>query len=216
MDWVILVAVLVSLTASLYTAWTSYVSRHDAATSARIAKHAAKEARTERKVASNAARVAVAASGTKDPGTALDPERISGTPDEPLPKRGAAEAAGSSVVIASSISPSPVPRVPQELAYPEWNLSAEDIARHNDEVAGVDPTKSGARSWPTESAPEGPSRNGGDDLTTEPLDLSGTGGGDTSPDSPSGEKAGAARLSLRRPSSGTSSSSSNETGGDSE
>jgi hypothetical protein len=80
-SWMIFIVVCLGAGASVYTAYSTYVSRHSAATSARIAKHAANEAGAEREVASKAARIAVAASGQPDPGMAVDPERVTGVPE---------------------------------------------------------------------------------------------------------------------------------------
>lgn len=259
MNWLTLIAALIAAAASLYSAYNSYVSRHEAATSARIAKHAAKEAGEERRVASKAARVAVAASGTQDPGTAMDQGRVSGEPEAPpvhswrevreqfttpsgvrvrndptpFPREASEERAATPRVLAhdgtqigwsvppevadagyappfyreeyeNQARPASTHLVPSALAdqyaqggpslldslapetYRAMLMSAADIARHNDEVAGADPTQSGAQSWPTGSAPEDPSRNGGENSPGRPDASRGTGGGDTWPDNRSG------------------------------
>lgn len=271
MDWVILVVVLIGTAAALYTAWNSYTSQHNAATSARIARHAAKEAGQERKVASKAARLAVAASGTADPGTAVAQERVSGVPEEfttpsgvrahndPSPGPRVVYGSAARSALAGDVPPDgrahdplgwPVPREVADAGYepplllpgqglvewantdPEgWRDAMYDAAdpyqgwteeqrrqlRESLPAAPEwpDPTPSGAQSWPTGSAPEDPSPNGGENSPTEPMLSPGTGGGGTSQGSGSGEKTGEfSRISLRRPTGPTSSSSPTQDGSD--
>lgn len=149
MTLLITAAVLIGMAASLYTAYSTYVARHSAATSARIARHAANEAGANRDVARNAARIAVAVSGTPDPGTPVDPERVTGVPEEPPAWKDTGKLANwheedprravAHQEIHERVTEDPyrgmATRTWDQL-YAKQPTTPEEVARHNEEVAG--------------------------------------------------------------------------------
>jgi hypothetical protein len=210
MSWLIVIAVIISTAASVFAAYACYTFGRAAATSAVLAKHAATEAAQERKVASQAARFSVAASGRRDPGTAVDTERISGVP-EPEPAHHVAEPAdwkrgGFANWHGEDTSPPLPPRpepahratvvrpdgLPWQFGKPTPGTPAHALdeswrqALDGGWSPPPDPTQSGAQSSPTGSAPEVRDHSGAESSPTEPMRSPGAGGGDTSPTPSSG------------------------------